>query len=104
MSKWTTHIKYTFHCEDSVLDLSKEGIAEAVNGFLGLCVMVEDYTGAWEGEVTRGFKVTYIAPCDLTNEREDELVDRLENFLRKLTGNSCIMPVREGIQVRCSCK
>jgi len=105
MSKWTTHTKYTFHCEEnSEVVISKESLAEDVNYWLDLSMMVEDYVGAWEGKVTRGFKVTYIAPCDLTNEQEEELVNWIENFLRKLTGNTCIMPVREVIEVRCSCE
>ena len=96
MHKWTTHTKYTFHCETN---LSKVYITKAVERELSMCAMTEDYVGAWEGKATKGVKVTWIAAC---GEPEGSF-EVLHSFLRAYTENTCVMPIRERVEVFCTC-
>ena len=103
MPHWTEHTQYQFHCERMYPDQTAAEIAAAVEATIYVGCMVEEYVGAWEGKATPGFRVTWIAPHD-DAEGENYTVNNLRVFLAAFTGNKCVMPTRQKIEVYCTCE
>ena len=104
MAHWSPHVRVVFHCEQpSQWLVTANLLAEDVSASLGLCVMVEDYVGAWEGSILPGHKVTWIAPVGPITPEIEETIDRLESYLAEYTGNHCLMPTIEQVRLRCKC-
>lgn len=105
MPIWTTHIRYTFHAEVNDRFMTADRLARFIEHETGLCTMVEPYVGSWRGEATDGLKVTWLAPCafDMGDDEREARFSLLNDLIRDLTGNTCLMPVRDEVDVYCTC-
>lgn len=102
MAHWTEHTQFNFHVEN-LTNITRDELALFIQQATGECTMVSDYVGAWDGMVTESFKVTWIAPHDMHEQMQRVKMHELNNVICRMTGNKCLMPTRETIEVLCSC-
>lgn len=100
MSRWTTHTKYTFHAENNTGLLSAADLAAVLEARTGSCAMVKDYVGSWKGQTVAGFEIVYIATDADNGQIAFEILNQV---IKKITQNNCLMPTREQIEVFCEC-
>ena len=103
MAHWTTHTKYTFHTEtENLRNLSVDELAFHIESRTGLNVMVSEYSGSWNSQITQCLKVEHIASASDSDNGNWAFV-LLNDVIKSITGNNCLMPAREKIEIFCEC-